>query len=94
MKPGAALLLCAAMLAAAHAVAAESLASYAGADRMDRIVAAARKEGSLTLYTTIAEKDLPAIVRPFEEKYGVKVTVWRAGTDKVLQRAISEARAK
>ena len=94
MKLGRTLLLCAALLAAAHAVAAESLASYAGADRMDRIVAAAKKEGSLTLYTTIAEKDLPAIVKPFEEKYGVKVNVWRAGTDKVLQRAISEARAK
>jgi iron(III) transport system substrate-binding protein len=54
---------------------------------------AARKEGALTLYTTIAEKDLPAIVGPFERKHGIKVTVWRAGTDKVLQRAVAESRA-
>ena len=57
-------------------------------------VEAAKKEGTLTLYTTIAEKDLPAIVKPFEDKYGIKVSVWRAGTDKVLQRAVAETRAK
>jgi iron(III) transport system substrate-binding protein len=47
----------------------------------------------LTLYTTIAEKDLPTIVGPFEAKYGIDVTVWRAGTDKVLQRTVAEAAA-
>ena len=72
---------------------AQDLATYTGADRMDRLVAAAKKEGGLTLYTTIAEKDLPVIVKPFEDKYGVKVTVWRAGTDKVLQRSVTETKA-
>ena len=72
---------------------AQDLFDYQGADRIDRIAAAAKKEGTLTLYTTIAEKDLPAIVKPFEDKYGVKVNVWRAGTDKVLQRAGAETRA-
>ena len=76
------------------AAAQSSLFAYEGADRMDRIVAAAKKEGTLTLYTTIAEKDLPAIVKPFEQKYGVKVNVWRAGTDKILQRTVTEASAK
>ena len=61
---------------------------------MAAIAAAARKEGTLTLYTTIAEKDLPTLVTPFEAKYGVKVIVWRAGTDKVLQRTVAEAAAK
>jgi iron(III) transport system substrate-binding protein len=70
-----------------------ALATYEGTDRMERIVAAAKKEGTLTLYTTIAEKDLPALIKPFETKYGVKVNVWRAGTDKVLQRTLAEAAA-
>jgi iron(III) transport system substrate-binding protein len=74
--------------------AAQNLFTYEGAGRMDRIVAAAKKDASLTLYTTIAEKDLPAIVKPFEQKYGIKVNVWRAGTDKVLQRTVTEANAK
>jgi iron(III) transport system substrate-binding protein len=86
-------LLAAAACLSALPLAAQGLNDYAGADRMDKIVAAAKKEGTLTLYTTIAEKDLPAIVKPFEDKYGVKVVVWRAGTDKVLQRAVQEARA-
>ena len=80
---------------AASAVCAQTpLATYDGADRMQRIVEAAKKEGSFTLYTTIAEKDLPTLIKPFEAKYGIKVNVWRAGTDKVLQRTLAEAAAK
>ena len=59
----------------------------------DRI-SAAKKEGTLTLYTTIAEKDLPTLLKPFESKYGIKVNIWRAGTSNVLQRAVQEAAAK
>ena len=70
------------------------LATYEGADRMQRIIEAAKKEGTLTLYTTIAEKDLPALIKPFETKYSIKVNVWRAGTDKILQRTLAEAAAK
>ena len=35
-----------------------------------------------------------SIIKPFEAKYGIKVNVWRAGTDKVLQRTLAEAAAK
>jgi iron(III) transport system substrate-binding protein len=72
----------------------EPLFHYTGPDRTEKIAAAAKKEGTVTLYTTIAEKDLPALIRPFEDKYGIKVTVWRAGTDKVLQRTLAEAQAR
>ena len=61
---------------------------------MARLAAAAKAEGTLTLYTTIAEKDLPTLVAPFEERYGVRVSVWRAGTDRVLQRTLAEAAAR
>jgi iron(III) transport system substrate-binding protein len=56
--------------------------------------AAGQHEGTLTLYTTIAEKDLPTLLTPFESKYGIKVNVWRAGTDKVLQRTVAEHAAR
>lgn len=69
------------------------LMEYEGADRSEKIVQAAKEEGELTLYTSIAEKDIPAVIRPFEEKYGIRVKVWRAGTDKVLQRTLTEAQA-
>src|SRR5258706_11248288 len=93
MRAGLRILACVAASAVLPA-AAQNLYGYEGADRMDKVTAAAKKEGTLTLYTTIAEKDLPAIVGPFEKKYGIKVNVWRAGTDKVLQRTVTEAKAK
>lgn len=71
-----------------------ALLQYEGADRQQKLVEAAKKEGTFTFYTTIAEKDIPALVEPFEQKYGIKVRIWRAGTDKVLQRTLTEAAAK
>jgi iron(III) transport system substrate-binding protein len=71
-----------------------SLLQYEGADRTQKLVAAAKKEGVLTLYTSFSEKDLPPLIEPFEKKYGIKVKVWRAGSDKVLQRTLAEASAK
>jgi len=84
----------AACLLAAGSAGAQDLFDYPGADRTERIVAAAKKEGSVTMYTTFAEKDQPALIGPFEAKYGVKVNIWRAGTDKVLQRTLNEAAAR
>src|SRR5213596_1208466 len=87
-------LLAAALMTEAWAQPDASLLQYQGADRDPKLLAAARKEGSITFYTTIAEKDLVTIVRPFEKKYQIKVDIWRAGTDKVLQRTLSEAAAR
>jgi iron(III) transport system substrate-binding protein len=88
------IVLTACALLAGQAAAQGALFDYAGPDRMQRIAAAAKKEGTFTIYTTFAEKDQPALFRPFEAKYGVKVVVWRAGTDKVLQRTLAEASAR
>jgi iron(III) transport system substrate-binding protein len=71
-----------------------SLLNYSGADRAQKLVAAAQKEGTFTLYTSIAEKDIAPLVGPFEKKYGIKVRVWRAGSDKVLQRTVTETNGK
>ncbi|GAX91347.1 ABC transporter substrate-binding protein [Effusibacillus lacus] len=72
--------------------AAAQVANYEGADREQKLVEAAKKEGSITLYTSIAGKDTEKLVEAFEKKYGIKVNVWRAGTDKVLQRIVSETK--
>ncbi|MCQ4628714.1 ABC transporter substrate-binding protein [Shinella lacus] len=62
-------------------------------DRDAKLEEAAKAEGSLMLYTSIAQKDVDPLVRPFEEKYGIKVTVWRASGDDVLQRVVQEQKA-
>ncbi|MGH9255542.1 MAG: ABC transporter substrate-binding protein, partial [Vicinamibacterales bacterium] len=69
-----------------------AVAASCGPPEADRSPAA-QHEGALTLYTTIAEKDLPTLLQPFESKHGIKVTVWRAGTDRLLQRTMAEAAA-
>lgn len=71
-----------------------SLAQYGGPDRALKLAAAAQKEGSFLLYTSFAEKDLPPLTAAFEKRYGVKVKVWRAHSEKVLQRTLTEAAAR
>src|SRR5437899_9973065 len=85
-----------AMLASALSAFAQdaSLLRYDGLDRGRKLIAAAQKEGSFALYTSFAEKDLPPLTAVFEKKYGVKVKVWRAGSEKVLQRTLIEAAAR
>ena len=82
------------LLAPTAATAGASLALYDGPDRQPQLIAAARKDGSLTLYTSMPEKDLPPLIGPFERKYGITVKVWRASSAKIVQRAVSEAAAR
>jgi iron(III) transport system substrate-binding protein len=66
---------------------------YKGADREARLLEGAKKEGSLNLYTSLNTKDSGPITDAFEKKTGVKVLLWRSSSEKVLQRAVTEARA-
>ena len=66
---------------------------YKGADREARLLDGARKEGTLSLYTSLNTKDSGPITEAFEKKTGVKALLWRASSEKVLQRAVTEARA-
>ncbi|MDB5761986.1 MAG: hypothetical protein JWQ21_981 [Herminiimonas sp.] len=76
---------------AADPAAVAAIAQYEGADRLQRLIAGAKREGELTLYTSATLEDMAAINSAFEKKYGVKVKIWRAGADKVLQRVVTEA---
>src|SRR5712691_13488724 len=65
---------------------------YKGADRFERLSAKAREEGTLTFYTSMATTESGPLAQAFEKKYGVKVQLWRALSENVLQRALTEAR--
>ena len=54
---------------------------------------AVKKESELVIYTSAPVDDYIVFTVAFEKKYGIKVKVWRAGSEKVLQRAVTEARA-
>jgi len=69
------------------------LAAYDGPDRLERLIAGAQREGELTLYTSAQTSDLGPVVEAYEQKYGIRATIWRAGSEAVLNRAVQEARA-
>jgi iron(III) transport system substrate-binding protein len=80
----------------AQAGASEGLAiySYRGADREQRLIAGAREEGALAWYTSMATTESAPLAQAFERRYGVKVQLWRALSENVLQRALTEARSR
>lgn len=66
---------------------------YKGADREARLLEGAKKEGQVNVYTSLNTKDSGPITDAFEKLTGVKVLLWRSSSEKVLQRAVTEARA-
>src|SRR5256884_7557670 len=87
-----------ALLAAASSAQDRSAANgeiylYQGADRAERLLARAKKEGTLVLYSTMTLEDATPLLSAFEQKYGIKVKMWRAVNQKLVQRALAEARA-
>ena len=67
-------------------------AELKGADRHERILAKARTEGTLNLYATMGQEQIGVLAAEFEKKYGIKVNVWRANSESVLRRAVTEAK--
>ncbi|TRZ56771.1 MAG: extracellular solute-binding protein [Rhodocyclaceae bacterium] len=72
----------------------DSVYLYRGADRDQRLLDAARQEGTIAWYTSLSTKESMPLAKAFEKKYGIKVELWRATSDKVVQRVISEGQAR
>jgi iron(III) transport system substrate-binding protein len=68
------------------------LAMYSGPDRTERLVAGARKEGTLTVYSSLTVDDMKVFGGAFEKKYGIKLQLWRSSSEDIVQRAVVEAR--
>jgi iron(III) transport system substrate-binding protein len=68
------------------------IATYQGADRTQKLVDGAKKEGTLTIYSSATVEDMTALTTAFTKKYGVKTQVWRASSENIIQRAATEAR--
>ena len=86
----------AAMFACAPAAHAQTsvadIATYMGADRQERLLEGAKKEGGLTLYSSATTEDMNEHIQAFEKKYGLKVKFWRGDSEGILRRAVTEAR--
>src|SRR5437016_13408869 len=71
----------------------KALYMYKGADRDQRVLQGAKKERQVLVYTSLNLKDSVPMAEAFEKKYGVTLQLWRSSSEKVLQRALTEARA-
>ena len=69
------------------------LLNYQGPDREKRLIERAKQEGALTIYTSLAPTESQPLAQAFEKKYGIKVELWRAISERVVQRALGEAKA-
>lgn len=84
---------CGASAPAETVVSASDLALYDGPDRLQKLIEGAKREGALTVYTSAQTDDLGPVVAAFEKKYGITASIWRAGSEAVLNRALQEDRA-
>jgi iron(III) transport system substrate-binding protein len=71
----------------------KDIAADTAPDRVQRLATAAKKEGSLTLYTSRVAEDATPLTDAFTRKYGIAVQVWRASNQDIIQRAVAESRA-
>ena len=72
----------------------DTIFRYRGADRDARLVERARREASVVLYTSLAPTESQPLAAAFEKKYGIKVALWRALSDQVVRRTVTEAQAR
>jgi iron(III) transport system substrate-binding protein len=52
------------------------------------------QDRTVVLYTSLAPSESGPLAQAFEKKTGIKVELWRALSEKVVQRALTEARAR
>ncbi len=66
------------------------LAAYSGADRTQRLIDGAKKEGALTIYSSMTVADMGALINAFQAKYGVKAQHWRGSSEDIRNRVARE----
>src|SRR3989449_7871512 len=67
---------------------------YRGADREQRLLERARREGTVVVYTSLAPTESAPLARAFEERTGVKVQLWRAVSEEVGEGGLTGGRAR
>ena len=71
----------------------EEMAGLSGQERRDRLVELAAEENGLNLYTSMNADILDEVVSAFEDEFDIEPSVYRAGSETVLQRILQESDA-
>jgi iron(III) transport system substrate-binding protein len=69
-----------------------AVAAYSGAERTERLIAGAKKEGELMLYSSLTQDDQLKLASDFKSRYGVALKFWRGSQAHILQRVLTETR--
>jgi iron(III) transport system substrate-binding protein len=64
-----------------------------GQERRDTLLKDAKAEGEVTLYTSMTSDVAGVVTKAFTDQTGIKVNLYRADSETVLQRILQEARA-
>lgn len=80
----------------AFALSGNEIVTYRGADREQRLIEGARREGQVVLYSAmIVNQALRPLAAAFASKYPfVKLAYWRADSEELLPRLSAEARGR
>ncbi|MDK3255418.1 ABC transporter substrate-binding protein [Blastococcus capsensis] len=68
----------------------EEIAGLSGQERRDRLVELAAEENGLNLYTSMNADMVDAVTEAFEDEFDIEPSVYRAGSETVLQRVLQE----
>src|SRR5258706_3540586 len=68
------------------------VAAYKGGHRADRLLAGAKKEGELMLYSSLTPEDQIRFREDFKRRTGVTLNFWRGSQTNILQRLLTETR--
>src|SRR5690349_2227677 len=68
----------------------EEIAGLSGQERRDRLVELAAEEDGLNLYTSMTADVADAVTEAFSDEFDIDVSVYRAGSETVLQRILQE----
>jgi iron(III) transport system substrate-binding protein len=69
-----------------------AVAALKGAERTARLIAGAKQEGELMLYSSHTPDDQLRLAADFKKRYGVTLKFWRGSQTNILQRVITETR--
>lgn len=72
---------------------AAQVALYDRSDRQAYLLEGARKEGSVSVYHSMPAEHMTEVAAAFTQKYGIKVKLWRSGSEAELHRIVTESRA-
>jgi len=67
--------------------------SLKGQERRDTLLKDAKSEGAVSLYTSMTSDVADAVTKAFTDQTGIKVNLYRADSETVLQRILQEASA-